>query len=103
MSEININLYSAIAIIMVGVSAFFMGRASIQSEEVNKQFTLEEIEVDKVSLKKVAEVYASSRGTKYYPIWCSAHETLSAKNKISFSSTEEAEASGYTIAKSCIK
>ena len=103
MSEINTNLYSAIAIVVVGMAAFFMGRASINIVSDSKGFNIEEIEIDKTALQEIAGVYASSRGTKYYPVWCSAHETLSDKNKISFTSASEAEANGYTIAKACAK
>ena len=44
---------------------------------------------------------ASSRGKKYYPIWCSAAKSLSPANKIYFNTEDEATAKGYTKSSSC--
>lgn len=42
-----------------------------------------------------AEFVASKRGKKYYPVFSSAGENITPQNRIYFSSTEEAEKSGY--------
>jgi hypothetical protein len=44
---------------------------------------------------------ASRRGSKYYPADCPAAASLSSKNRIGFSSEEEAKAAGYTRTASC--
>ncbi len=44
---------------------------------------------------------ASSRGKYYYPINCSLANNLSEKNKIYFSSKEEAESRGYIYQTKC--
>lgn len=44
---------------------------------------------------------ASKRGTKYYPANCPAAQKLSSKNRIGFSTEEEARAAGYTPASTC--
>jgi hypothetical protein len=44
---------------------------------------------------------ASSQGKKYYPINCTAAQSLSEKNKIYFTSEAEAQAKGYTKSSSC--
>ncbi|NCO25105.1 hypothetical protein GW901_01075 [Candidatus Parcubacteria bacterium] len=44
---------------------------------------------------------ASSRGKYYYPVDCSLAQNLSEKNKIYFSTKEEAEAKGYIYNTKC--
>lgn len=44
---------------------------------------------------------ASKRGSKYYPADCPAAANLSLKNRIGFSSEDEARAAGYTLATTC--
>lgn len=46
--------------------------------------------------------FASSRGSKYYSVGCSAGKTIKQENRVYFSTGEEAEASGYTLSSSCI-
>lgn len=47
------------------------------------------------------QVVASKNGTKYHYPWCAGAKQISEKNKIYFSSTEEARAAGYTPASNC--
>jgi len=44
---------------------------------------------------------ASKRGSKYYPADCPAAASLSSKNRIGFSSEDEAKAAGYVRTTSC--
>lgn len=46
-------------------------------------------------------IVASKSGTRYYYIWCSGVSRIAAKNKIYFSTEEEAEKKGYTKASGC--
>lgn len=45
-------------------------------------------------------VYASAKGTKYYFLNCKS--TISEKNKITFASSREAEAAGYSLSSTCL-
>jgi hypothetical protein len=45
--------------------------------------------------------FASSKGTKYYTISCSAGKTIKQENRIYFTTGEEAQAAGYTLSSSC--
>ena len=47
------------------------------------------------------QVVASKNGTKYHYPWCAGAKQISDKNKITFNSTEEARAKGYTPASNC--
>lgn len=47
------------------------------------------------------EVVASKSGTKYHLPTCSGAKTIKPENLITFTSREEAEASGYTPAANC--
>ena len=51
------------------------------------------------SVKK--NFFASNRGSKYYPLSCSAGKTIKQENRIYFASREEAEKAGYELSKSC--
>lgn len=46
-------------------------------------------------------VVASKNGTKYHYPWCAGAKQISEKNKIIFSSIEEARAKGYAPASNC--
>lgn len=46
-------------------------------------------------------VVASKNGSKYHYPWCAGAKQIAEKNKITFSSTEEARANGYTPAANC--
>lgn len=46
-------------------------------------------------------VYASSKGKKYYYANCSGLKRITDANKISFPTSEAAEASGYSLATNC--
>lgn len=55
-----------------------------------------------VSSEAVRHLFvASKRGTKYYPADCPAAASLSSKNRIGFSSEDEAKAAGYSRTTSC--
>lgn len=45
--------------------------------------------------------FASSRGSKYYSIGCSAGKSLKLENRIYFATKEEAERAGYELSSSC--
>ena len=45
--------------------------------------------------------FASNRGSKYYPIGCSAGKTIKQENRIYFATGEEAQTAGYALSSSC--
>lgn len=45
--------------------------------------------------------FASSRGSKYYPLNCSAGKTIKQENRVYFATGEEAETAGYALSSSC--
>ena len=47
------------------------------------------------------KVYASQRGSRFYPWWCEAGSKIAKENIIWFSSPSAAEQAGYSIAKAC--
>jgi hypothetical protein len=51
--------------------------------------------------QQTGNIVASKNGTKYYYSWCGGASRISEKNKITFSSIEEARSLGYTPASNC--
>jgi hypothetical protein len=47
------------------------------------------------------EVFASSRGSKYYYSWCTGYASMKAEYRVRFATVKEAESAGYTLSKSC--
>jgi hypothetical protein len=45
--------------------------------------------------------FASSRGSKYYTISCSAGKTIKQENRVYFTTGEEAQQAGYALSSSC--
>ena len=45
--------------------------------------------------------FASNRGSKYYPVGCSAGDSLKMENRVYFETREAAESAGYTLSSSC--
>ena len=96
-----------VAFVSVGLGSFMLGgvfvyiilRGDAILPDTNENITIESI--DGVITEKADRVYASSRGTRYYPWWCGSN--IKEENKVWFDSVPEAKAAGYTIAKNCQK
>lgn len=97
-------IYISLVIILVAMSSFGLGRLSYL-EEKRPSVKIENDQMQKTNGGTVYEVVnavtASKNGTKYYYPWCSGIDRISPENKISFSSKDEAEKAGYTIASGC--
>lgn len=92
------DFFFAAVILLVGFASFGFGRLSKLSE------TREPVKVEQASLAVITaggKVVASKSGTKYHFPWCAGASQISEKNKIFFSSIEEARKSGYTPASNC--
>lgn len=112
------DLYTALLIVLVGFASFGLGRLS-KAEEMRVPVRIESMSVSQsasvvsaVSGAEVVEIgavpgmeegslVASKGGTKYHFPWCSGAQRISEKNKIWFSSVEEARKAGYTPAANC--
>lgn len=101
----------SLLVIVVGVSAFYLGRLTVPatSPDTNETFvrssgTPEVIDVASQPAEVVAtqaNYVASINGTRWYPVECSAASRISEANKIFFTTVDEAEAGGYTRAQNC--
>ncbi len=110
------DLLTIFIVILVGIGSFELGRLSKKSEPSGLK-----IEYTDKNNNQVASVisasefvntvqnsnpmtktfFASSRGTKYYTISCSAGKTIKQENRIYFATGEEAERAGYTLSSGC--
>ena len=99
--------YFIISSIFIGIGAFLLGGLTIyhvHKGDVNmKQIMLSEISAKSEISKEDARVYASSRGSRYYPWWCDGGAKIAKNNIVWYETKERAERDGYTIAKSCEK
>lgn len=106
-----------IIIILVGLGSFGLGRLSknTQNSGIKIQYPNKEANKANVieSINQIADIenleqnsssktfFASSRGSKYYSINCSAGKTIKEENKIFFSSSTEAEEAGFELSSAC--
>ncbi len=121
-SEQGKDILIVTIIILVGLGSFGLGRLSKNppKEALKIEYSGEELSgsaLESLNALKAPntatngpnsatstqghKVFASSRGSKYYPVGCSAGSSLSQANRIYFDSREAAEAAGYTLSSSC--
>lgn len=124
-SEKGKDLMIILIIIFIGLSSFILGRLSKENaqdgikikyldQEANVLGSLEPVNAlvnsntrndtntPQNSLKSNGGAYfASNRGSKYYPVNCSAGKTIKVENRVYFNSSSEAENAGYTLSSSC--
>ena len=114
------DVFVIIIVLLVGLASFELGRLSKASSGsgVKIEYGTESANVisatelysnilqnDKMSQKtKNANgkvFFASSRGSKYYSIGCSAGKNIKQENRIYFAIKEEAERAGYELSNAC--
>ena len=115
------DILIVIIVILVGLGSFELGRLSKEggSEGIkilpaqageygdqtgNAVSAIESTKTDPIiqNSNSVGKTFfASSRGSKYYTISCSAGKTIKQENRIYFTTGEEAERAGYTLSSSC--
>lgn len=116
-SEKGKDIMIVLIVILVGLASFELGRLSkvndstgIKIEYPSQMVNQETSTVSSVtSLNKTQPAtnstaknfFASNRGTKYYPIGCSAGQTIKLENRVYFATGEEAEKAGYELSSSC--
>jgi hypothetical protein len=119
-SEQGKDILTVIIVILVGLGSFELGRLSKengssgikieysglnQGQQVANQMANSISAINSIPLvenySSGKNFFASSRGTKYYSISCSAGKTIKQENRIWFATGEEAETAGYTLSSSC--
>ena len=127
LSEKGKDILIILIVLLVGLGSFMLGRLSNKAQ--NGQFKVEnssnqanalnglenaqnsqnELNIAQKSTSntdinnsnKSGNFFASSRGKKYYPIGCSAGNTIKESNKIYFATREETQNAGYELSSSC--
>ncbi len=101
-ANIPLEVLFSIIIILVGFSAFGLGRLSVLTEQ--KQ-TITPLYNNSLSVKPTVvlrgTVVASKKGTKYHYPWCPGALKMSEKNKRWFDSIQDARNAGYLPAGNC--
>ena len=94
------EVYIFIVFFVIAVFSFFLGRISVDNE---KAFIVNSYKTDSGTNSQITtgNIAASINGTKYYYTWCSGINRIKEENLIYFNTEEEAQATGYTLAKNC--
>jgi len=107
-SKINFDkiiLIYLFIIIGVGISAFGLGRLSVESPSLGHfeassgvNSTIPQKDLTREGEKRYV---ASKNGKMYYSIGCSGASRIKAENQVWFSTSIDAEKSGFTVASAC--
>ena len=112
----GVVIAAVIIVILVGLGSFELGRLSkektssgIKIEYPNQAENQPASAISAVSKPAFdtnsnsagKNFFASSRGTKYYSIGCSAGKDIKQENRVYFATKEEAEKAGYELSSSC--
>lgn len=122
-SEKGKDIVVVLIVILVGLGSFELGRLSTEENnssgikiEYNNQNNTQGANVilateNTINTKTPQEVtqtsnsgknfFASTRGSKYYTLGCSAGKTIKQENRIYFTTGEEAQTAGYALSDSC--
>ena len=123
-SEKGKDVLIVIIVILVGLGSFGLGRLSknppkegLKVEYRDEYFNqganvLEAVKETSSGLNQTTGTllrqdfdgqafFASSKGSKYYSVSCSAGKTIKQENRVYFNTREEAERAGYELSSSC--
>ena len=123
-SEKGKDILIIIIVILVGLSSFQLGRLSKENtsnngirieyplndqnipletnlSQINGNNTPKTTQINQIKTQVTGNYFASKRGKKYYPVGCSAGNTIKQENKIYFSTSTDAEKVGYELSGSC--
>jgi hypothetical protein len=114
-SEKGKDFIVVLIVILVGLGSFELGRLSKEagSSGIKVVYPIENgaaalkqpagavLADSKNQINSEKNFFASSRGTKYYSVDCSAGKTIKQENRVYFATGEEAQAAGYTLSSSC--
>lgn len=110
-SEKGKDILVIIIIILVGLGSFELGRLSkdgatsgikieYPNQEANVVSSLDQ-NLSSPQKSTSGNFFASSKGSKYYSIGCSAGKTIKQENRVYFTTSTEAEKAGYELSSSC--
>ncbi len=118
-SAISGDVFVVLIIVLVGLSAFGLGRLSaletgrmqVRILEPTQEAAVVNMLADGEKTNEVSRIpeianlggqyVASKKGKKYYFPWCGGVARISDTNKVWFNTKEEAEQAGYTPAGNC--
>lgn len=113
-SEKGKDVLIVIIVILAGLGSFELGRLSkengnsgIKIEYPNQYANMASVAENKTitqiqtSNSNGKNFFASSKGSKYYSLGCSAGKTIKQENRIYFATREEAQKAGYALSSSC--
>ncbi len=115
------DILIVIIIVLVGLGSFELGRLSKengssgvkieypnQAEDQGASAILSEnslqttTKISPIIQSSAGKIFfASTRGSKYYTISCSAGKTIKQENRVYFATGEEAQQAGYALSNSC--
>ncbi len=118
------DILVVLIVVLVGLSSFGLGRLSKSNDNagirikysdkvINQEANIISsakysniLQNDKISTEKKLDsvrknFFASNRGSKYYPLGCSAGKSIKQENRIYFDTSEKAEVAGYELSQSC--
>ena len=104
--DIKEDIFIALAIILIGLSGFGLGKLSALEkgrDTVQIKAQNQSAAVSSTLSESIQQglLVASKTGKKYHFPWCAGASQITDKNKIWFSSYEEAQKAGYTPASNC--
>jgi hypothetical protein len=104
------DILIVIIIILVGLGSFGLGRLSKKpkNEGLRVEYTgetsnaIQAVQSAQNSQNSSQKAFfASSKGSKYYSVGCSAGKTIKQENRVYFDTREDAEGAGYELSSSC--
>ena len=100
---ISQDLAISLVIVLVGLSAFALGRLSAREEGGEVVIHNERLPAASAEAGSVVPggVVASKSGSKYHYPWCAGARSIKEENKVWFESEEAARKKGYTPASNC--
>jgi len=91
-------------ILMVSFLSFSLGRFSATESTSHTQALQQETTAAvKTSTGEATQFVALKTGSVYYSVLCKGAEKLDEARRVYFDSPAEAEASGYTLARGCVR
>jgi|SRR3989344_5033544 len=112
-SEKGKDVLVVLIVILVGLGSFTLGRlsknssnAGIKIEYIDQTISqganvVSAINSTEKSTNDGKNFFASSRGSKYYPLGCAAGKNIKQENRVYFNTRGEAESAGYELSSSC--
>jgi hypothetical protein len=121
-SEKGKDILVIFIVILVGLASFELGRLSrdkqgsgvkigYSNQTINQEANalssnnhsniLQNDKIEKNPNTNGKNFFASSRGSKYYPIGCTGGQNIKQENRIYFNTSTIAEQAGYVLSSSC--